>query len=916
MSYLNFTRLHFAGQFQADVSTVNNDPYHFDNQAFVPEDQQLQSGNNYNGWWNPGGTGYWRLKNVVVTSACYADGQVITAPSHDPVIGTPIAGADDRVAAKIVDLDSQNQQVSELWGFQVNVGNLAGGNAFSANYKVAPFDDLWFARVPSHPGDSGASAYYQSILNDIEWSQYLNSPILLALKEAATTNGNRLSIRFTVDGFNGDYNTENFGYGRIVGEIGIYNEGEPKHFVNGRYLRPLPDAPIALYYAPAKVISQETAQELLFVDLSNSLPAQSAGGAWVDVGNLQLAVQRQNGSYLLLGAVEYQQPDWYTQRGGIETYTLTGEASTLVNERPLAVVRVTNDGVIIPLLQENAIGGLARTDYFVYRLDPQTPNSPHVHYWPQQAELDFYALQFGQPARNKTFQLTYDNAIVGGYVQQIPTSPAGPPVGTPEAALQFPSTITTDEHGKASITLSCSNPGNPRGYIDGQVYGVVAIWPDISGKTYQQIFNPNPWQLISVRVFDAFQTWVPDKPVWRTDLQPIFQQYANLYPIMKSVLDLGDYESVVTHRGPLKRVFSAPVHNPNYMPVTRDLSNGKKAAMLDWLAQEPSPYYWLPPIETKVQLQQALQYAIELEHATIPTYLAAYLSIKPGENPEVAEIIHSVVVQEMLHMTLACNMLNAISGSPAIDRPNFIPKFPGPLPYGLRPDLTVTLKKCSLEHIKNVFMQIEEPEETRGGVKHTMTIGWFYDQIASAFEELDRCGNLFTGDPNQQVKRWGKENISVHNLPSALKAIDTIKEQGEGISANNPLDEDRELAHYYKFSEIVHGHHIVVNRKTHSYSYTGAKIPFNPEGVYNMVDNPNTNNLPENSFVREKSEHFDRAYTNLLRTLHTVFNGKPEKIHDAVGLMFSLTTLAHQLLLLPVSEDSDQMAGPSFLYRP
>ena len=37
MSYLHAVRLTFAGRFQAAVSTVNNDPTHFDNASFKPE---------------------------------------------------------------------------------------------------------------------------------------------------------------------------------------------------------------------------------------------------------------------------------------------------------------------------------------------------------------------------------------------------------------------------------------------------------------------------------------------------------------------------------------------------------------------------------------------------------------------------------------------------------------------------------------------------------------------------------------------------------------------------------------------------------------------------------------------------------------------------------------------------------------
>jgi Ferritin-like len=47
-------------------------------------------------------------------------------------------------------------------------------------------------------------------------------------------------------------------------------------------------------------------------------------------------------------------------------------------------------------------------------------------------------------------------------------------------------------------------------------------------------------------------------------------------------------------------------------------------------------------------LYEHLQAAIELEHSTIPLYLTALYSIQPNSNREVAEIIFSVVREEML----------------------------------------------------------------------------------------------------------------------------------------------------------------------------------------------------------------------------------------------------------------------------
>ncbi len=60
--------------------------------------------------------------------------------------------------------------------------------------------------------------------------------------------------------------------------------------------------------------------------------------------------------------------------------------------------------------------------------------------------------------------------------------------------------------------------------------------------------------------------------------------------------------------------------------------------------------------------------AIKLEHATIPPYLTALYSIKPDprkSNHDSYNIIRAVAVEEMLHLTLAANLLNAVGESRA-----------------------------------------------------------------------------------------------------------------------------------------------------------------------------------------------------------------------------------------------------------
>jgi len=86
-------------------------------------------------------------------------------------------------------------------------------------------------------------------------------------------------------------------------------------------------------------------------------------------------------------------------------------------------------------------------------------------------------------------------------------------------------------------------------------------------------------------------------------------------------------------------------------------------------------------------LRCMLQTAIRLEFSTLPPYLTAFFSIREGCNVEVQDLIRSVVLQEMLHMAQAANLLIALGGRPIINSRCFAPVYPGPLPGGVMPGL-------------------------------------------------------------------------------------------------------------------------------------------------------------------------------------------------------------------------------------
>jgi hypothetical protein len=84
-----------------------------------------------------------------------------------------------------------------------------------------------------------------------------------------------------------------------------------------------------------------------------------------------------------------------------------------------------------------------------------------------------------------------------------------------------------------------------------------------------------------------------------------------------------------------------------------------------------------PATWNKSDLNYHLQHALNLEFWTIPLYLTALYSIKGlkglkhADFPDAAKLIFSVVIQEMLHMELVCNLINALGFSPKFELPNY-----------------------------------------------------------------------------------------------------------------------------------------------------------------------------------------------------------------------------------------------------
>lgn len=321
-------------------------------------------------------------------------------------------------------------------------------------------------------------------------------------------------------------------------------------------------------------------------------------------------------------------------------------------------------------------------------------------------------------------------------------------------------------------------------------------------------------------------------------------------------------------------------------------------------------------------LYAPLQTAVELEHSTIPPYLTAWYSLEPGLNDEIGDLIRTVVIEEMLHMTIAANVLVALGGSPAINTPDFVPDYPGGLPGGIGgADFTVHIAAFSMDVVRDTFMAIEEPEKTvpvddLNGKTHQSTatyrtIGEFYNALKAKLAELPDSD--FGHEERQVINVFAPgENFPISDSASATRAIDIIIEQGEG-TGTNPWEAPGEPAHYYRFAEIYFGAKLIETNGR--YSYGGRPIAFVAGDVLPMKPDPTADQFPEGSFGRLLSDAFTEGYSNVLNSLHEAFNGKPEKIQAAIGLMYQLRLQARRLMSTPLKDGETATGGPVYRYR-
>jgi Ferritin-like len=318
-----------------------------------------------------------------------------------------------------------------------------------------------------------------------------------------------------------------------------------------------------------------------------------------------------------------------------------------------------------------------------------------------------------------------------------------------------------------------------------------------------------------------------------------------------------------------------------------------------------------------------LQLAIGIEFGTLPPYLYALYSIRPGTNVEAASRIRAVAMQEMVHMCLACNILNSLGSNPTLTAP----KYPGPLPGGISGGGTEALIVRLLPFSKDAMaqaMSIEEPEDgpiefpheavAAAAAPQFMTIGQLYAQLDKFLATL--APSKWKPGRNQIDDRqfFPGQVFSVNTYDDAHRAIQNIVSEGEG-SKTSPLTFEGDVAHYYRFAEIYGNQVLTKSNNPKGFAWTGT-LGVDWSAAYPAIADPQSHDFSNDPPAAQDAQNkCDEAYTRLVQELQRAVAGETNRLGNAVRAMFDLRIAAKHALTVPLAI-ATQVAGPSFRYRP
>lgn len=625
MTHLSVPRIHFKGTFKANPPTANNDDIVNNVDAvqigilnpkeltdaewrqWLMQTTPVGGGVQLNAGWNYFGDGGVAFEETAVTSYQPQTGPLQLAANGDPLAGATVAILGNRFGdfafATMADLDPIGSYATQLYPGQFQLATAAGVQLLTGwgsvghSRWVTQWRNLCFTLAPT-------ACIWQFVLPNGSWSiGQADIPVLNQLATAAT-QAKGIVVCFAVYALfphigmaelakrfaEGDY-VANPAYGGLVGTIGVWQGDEVASLPVARRL--LPDNKLTVWVncqtgtqdtqpykgvgkgeasvgetkvtfplGAALVAVDETRRQIV-LDLLATFPEINGRHHKVDVGKVGLWLDSH-----YIGPVAYDQAAYEQCAGVVELpWPADMTADALKNGR---FRLLGDDDPHTPLIAECDDDWLVVTDN-------------RATY----AEIgDTVALEVRLYRRGELAQEAVTLRL-GQYADRVlspTTSPEDPMpnkqfvrLEPDDYLLEMPETVVVPAGGQLTVRLTARRPGIGMVLF---VVGQETAVPDPTAIDYIYASYAN------VRIFpqDNYDD-VPDEELtWPFIYHHIFRYFYLLYPAMSIQGFPLNAQQAIERRAPIIKtmVSTALAESSVAMPITRDLSPGKRRLLLRW----------------------------------------------------------------------------------------------------------------------------------------------------------------------------------------------------------------------------------------------------------------------------------------------------------------------------------------------
>ena len=602
--------------------------------------RQMNPDDYVNAIWDYYGDNSIAYENINITGVELEPNNLITNPASDAIIGgqVDLAGnkfGDVRTPAIMVDTDPVDAFTSQIFSdaFSVSQNGTAlldgSGNRKAYSYWL----NYW--RNLMEGGDNGCSAVWQIAIPKANLNlNTANSPFLQALNAGANA-GQGIVIRYCTylfehipyqeiaDRFKaGNYDPTSARM-IVVGTIGVWGNGELESVPLARILNPgihmqltskdyTPTPPPVgvgkpTFFLGSTLVNVDTTRKVVTVDMVSTIPEIDSFDTMdpqknqydtpekADLGMLQLVTLNpyppspgatQMTPIGRLNFTDYNK-DAYLARAGLVDIPYDPTIESLILSGDLALQHGTGKAPF--LLQENPYNII--TDWRGVYLEGEDKGA---------IQVPIQVLYKGQPAPSGLMfflsQSVNDDYPTTSEVLQ----PTTPEVLNPHSHTRLRlTTIVSEEDGTNIVNIPKSITTQTGGIaylnISPNTAGLCKVWiqtpddPDISklNPDYGSFLQGETWYYVNVRVLpDDSALDNETKPNWAFMYDNFFCYYSLMYPAMNTHIDFDNEEQTTANATLIKNFVAERNENSTlYMPVTRELSAGKRRLVQRWASQ-------------------------------------------------------------------------------------------------------------------------------------------------------------------------------------------------------------------------------------------------------------------------------------------------------------------------------------------